>query len=89
VRALIGRLERVPGWRVVLCRAYDGRNAFGKLPLRVCGLRTCPSACCGTRHCVDYPVSALESGVGWTEQGVVLRWAALGSPSGADRFGAG
>jgi hypothetical protein len=66
------------GW---CCAARIMAEMPGKLPLRVCGLRTCPSACSGARHRADYPVSALESGVEWIEQGVVLRWAGLGSPS--------
>jgi hypothetical protein len=91
VRALIGRTRSWAGaWmRVWCCAARIMAEMPGKLPLRVCGLRTCPSACSRARHRADYPVSALESGVEWIEQGVVLRWAGLGSPSAADRFGAG
>jgi hypothetical protein len=81
------RVHAVMGGCLWCCAARIMAEMPGKLPLRVCGLRTCPSACSGARHRVDYPVSALESGVEWIEQGVVLRWAGLGSPSAADRFG--
>jgi hypothetical protein len=76
VRAMIGCLDG--GW---CCAARVMAEMPGKLPLRVCGLRTCPSACSGARHHADYPVSALQTPVEWVEQGVVLRWAGLGSPS--------